>query len=242
MDWYYKLPFSVMKLSGNVERFVQGVCTNTPEAARNAFIDVYGKIVVVFYQRLVAGELYIAFNKDYSAALQQHLKTYLALGKMNMEETGLKAFFVVGMGVEEFDGIKIHEKNSVVLLADNPPQGLREMNENEFDCWRLENDISMQGKEFGHEMIMNTDWSDVVSFTKGCFLGQEIVAKVTQRGKPPKRLVRIAFEKEPRNVRRDGTVIGEVRSKCFSQKLGKWVAYCSIPNDGIGVDSGEIIS
>ena len=94
-------------------------------------------------------------------------------------------------------------------------------------------------KTMSEEMIMNTDWQDAVSFRKGCFLGQEIVAKIANRGKAPRRLARFTFDEEPSEITRNGAEAGELRSKCFSQKLGKWVAYCSIPNDGNGIDGAE---
>ncbi len=240
---YFRLPFVVMKLAGNVEKFNQGVMTNTLAAPRNAFIDIYGRTVAVFYQKFLGGELYVAFNEKYKGKLPGHIKMHLAIGKTKLEPTGLQAYFVAGagQGADEIAGIKIPEKGGYVLLAQNPPQGMQEMNEGQFTLFRLENGISMQGAEFGDEMIMNTDWSDAVSFSKGCFLGQEIMVKVTQRGRPPKRLVRIAFEQEPQKITRGQFEVGEVRSKGFSKTLGKWIAYCSIPNDGLGVDGGSII-
>ncbi len=241
MEGFYRLPFAVMKLSGSVEKFAQGMATNTLGAARNAFVDVYGRIVVVFYQRLVGGELYIAFNEKYAPELHAHLLPYLRLGKVTLEPTALKPFFVFGEEDNGMEGVKIPEKNSFVLLSESPPKGIMEMDEDKFLRFRLENGISMQGSEFEGDMIMNTDWKDAVSFSKGCFLGQEIVVKVTQRGRPPKRLVRVAFQNEPVKVTRDGKDAGEVRSKRFSRKLGKWIAYCSLPNDGLGVDAGEIL-
>ncbi len=241
--WYYTMPFAVMKLSGNVEKFSQGVMTNTLRAGRNAFIDIYGRIVAVCYQKVSGSGLYIAFNEKYSSKLQSHLAIYLKLGKMSLEPAGMKAYFVSGKSAQEpIAGLKIPEKNSTILLSGTPPAGMRELTENEFNCLRLENGISVQGKEFEDEMIMNTDWSDAVSFTKGCFLGQEIVVKVSQRGKPPKRLVRMIFASEPKKITRGTFEVGEVRSKCFSERRGKWLAYCSIPNDGLGVDGGEILT
>lgn len=243
-EGYFKLPFAVMKLTGNVGKFNQGVMTNTLGTGRNAFIDIYGKIVAVFYQKFLGGELYLAFNEKYAQTLQAHLFTYLKIGKAKLEPAGLDAYFVSGkiMGYDTGGGgIKIPEKDGYVLLSQNPPADIREMSKREFDIFRLEQGISMQGTEFGHDMIMNTDWQDAVSLSKGCFLGQEIAVKVTQRGRPPKRLVRIAFESEPQKATRDQFEVGEVRSKCFSQKLGKWIAYCSIPNDGLGVDGGTIL-
>ncbi len=229
MEGYYTLPFVVMKLNGStpdVEKFNQGVFTNTLTASRNASIDIYGKIVAVFYQKYVNGGFYIAFNKNYAQRLYSHLSSYLRLGKVRLEPTDIKVFFVVGERPEEISGMEIPEKNSVVMLSEGPPQGLKELTGEEFDRFRLENSVSMQGQEFDDDMIMNTDWGDAVSFTKGCFLGQEIVAKVTQRGRPPRKLVVREYDTEP-----ESTEFVKVRSKCYSGGCKKWLAYCSVPNE-----------
>ena len=254
MGEFFELPFIVMKISGNAEKLFNGIASNTNEKARNAFLDVYGKIAVVFYQKFSGNEVIIAFNKKFRERLEKHLANFLKLNKSKMEETGMKAFLVTSgiresgkikgikagaekRGIEKIGGIKIPEKNSFILLAESKPEGMQEMSEKEFERFRLENGISMQGKEFDSEMIMNTDWDDAVSFSKGCFLGQEIVARITQRGKPPKRLVRIAFEQEPG----EKMPFIEVRSKAFSDKLGKWIAYCSVPNEEFEIPGGEML-
>jgi len=45
------------------------------------------------------------------------------------------------------------------------------------------------------EFLLNIDESTYVSYTKGCFLGQEPVAKVHNRSKPTRKLV-VMFEVE----------------------------------------------
>ncbi len=272
MNAYFELPFCVLKLTGNVQKLFAGIATNTESASRNALIDVYGKIVIVFYQKFSAsGGAHITFNKQFLQRFREHAGLHLRLGKVEAKETNLKAFFIAqesenkrSAEKEEKNGdapatqlgkphagnletkreaaeIKIPEKGGSILLSENPPQGLRKMGEEGFYCYCLENGVSMQGKEFDSEMIMNTDWKGAVSFTKGCFLGQEITVKIMHRGKPPKRLVRLAFEKEPQSILRNSEPVGEVRSKCFSKKLGKWIAYCSVPNDGLGIDNAEML-
>jgi aminomethyltransferase len=65
-----------------------------------------------------------------------------------------------------------------------------------------------------------------VSFTKGCYLGQEIVERIRAQGHVNKKLVRLEFEgTEPLAP---GTKLpgegGEVTSSIYSPELGKVVA------------------
>lgn len=61
--------------------------------------------------------------------------------------------------------------------------------EEAFRRFRLENRLPVQGIDYGDEMVLNVFGDDAVSFTKGCYLGQEVLARVHYRAKPPKKLV-----------------------------------------------------
>lgn len=240
MPGFHELPFAVFMLRGEAQKLLSGISTNTPNAPRNAFIDVYGKIISVFYQAQHNNVFYIVLPAKFVERAQKHLTPYMRLGKASLESTNLKAFLVADSEEKNFPGPKISERNSFIILSEKEP-ALEKMSDEEFKCFRLENGISMQGEEFEIEMIMNTDWKDAVSFTKGCYLGQEIVAKIMHRGRPPKKLVRILFAQEPSKVTVNGLECGEICSKCFSAKLGRWIVYCSIPGGMEEVDGGKIM-
>ncbi|MBI2147203.1 hypothetical protein HYU19_01870, partial [Candidatus Woesearchaeota archaeon] len=57
----------------------------------------------------------------------------------------------------------------------------------EFRLFRLQNNIPLQGADFDQEMALNVG-EDFISFTKGCFVGQEVIARVKNKSKPPKKL------------------------------------------------------
>ena len=65
------------------------------------------------------------------------------------------------------------------------------------------------------------EWA--ISFTKGCYLGQETVARIDALGHVNRRLVGIATAAPPpvgAEVRCGGEVVGRVTSACFSPRLG----------------------
>ena len=57
----------------------------------------------------------------------------------------------------------------------------------EFDQFKSEKNIRIQGVDYDEDLVLNVG-EEFVSFEKGCYLGQEIVARVHYRGSPPKRL------------------------------------------------------
>ena len=44
---------------------------------------------------------------------------------------------------------------------------------------------------------LSLDLAEAISFTKGCYTGQEIIARTHYRGKPKKRLARLVLESTP---------------------------------------------
>jgi folate-binding protein YgfZ len=66
-----------------------------------------------------------------------------------------------------------------------------------------------------------------VSYTKGCYLGQETVARVHFRGHANRRLALLVLDGEPGElpgeVSLDGRVVGRLTSACWSPELDAWV-------------------
>src|SRR3989338_4843053 len=54
----------------------------------------------------------------------------------------------------------------------------------EFTRFRLTHGMPLQGVDYTDEFLLNVSDGKFVSYTKGCFLGQEPVAKVHNRSKP----------------------------------------------------------
>lgn len=79
-----------------------------------------------------------------------------------------------------------------------------------------------------------------ISLTKGCFTGQEIVARLESRGQVNHRLVGLCFEsgRPPQAglplALPDGRVVGEVTSACVSQLGAIGLGYVRRPSDAPG--------
>ncbi|HEY2806182.1 MAG TPA: glycine cleavage T C-terminal barrel domain-containing protein [Gemmatimonadales bacterium] len=67
-----------------------------------------------------------------------------------------------------------------------------------------------------------------ISYTKGCYLGQETVARLHFRGHANRRLALLILDEEPDEppleVSLDGKVVGRLTSACWSADLESWVA------------------
>ena len=98
------------------------------------------------------------------------------------------------------------------------------------DSLRIEAGIPVYGRDFDESnMMLETGLADAVSFTKGCYTGQEAVAMATYRGHVSKRIsgLRISSETVPSHsdrVTSEGKEIGVITSALKSQSVGGVIA------------------
>lgn len=100
----------------------------------------------------------------------------------------------------------------------------------ETDLQRILAGVPAIGKELTPEVIPNElgpYWLErFVSFTKGCFVGQEIVARIKYRAHPPRLLAGFVLDMpvpEGTELYQGEEAVGVLTSVCESPTLGKWV-------------------
>jgi folate-binding protein YgfZ len=91
---------------------------------------------------------------------------------------------------------------------------------------------------------------EAVSYTKGCYVGQEIIARIHWRGHVAKKLTGLIFEREVepsgearvRSCDSEGREVGRVTSKVFSPRLKRHVALAVIKYDHLAAGTEVKIS
>jgi len=74
---------------------------------------------------------------------------------------------------------------------------LNKMNFNDFEYFRIQNYIPESVNELNLEVNpMECDLKKYISFTKGCYIGQEVIARLDSQNKLPKQIVRFESEFE----------------------------------------------
>jgi len=86
----------------------------------------------------------------------------------------------------ENEEIEIKEKKYDIILTKEKRENT--LSEEEFTKSRLKNNIPLQTVDYDKEMVLNVDPS-LASLKKGCYPGQEIVARTMNYAKPPKKLI-----------------------------------------------------
>ncbi len=101
-------------------------------------------------------------------------------------------------------------------------------------------------------LIMEAGLTHAISFTKGCYLGQEIVARVTTHGRLTRKLFRLTLSgknplKTGEKIYKNSEEAGYITSSAFSPGLGKVVALGYVkteyaePGTSLGVAGREAV-
>jgi folate-binding protein YgfZ len=104
---------------------------------------------------------------------------------------------------------------------------------------RIENGTPLYGVDMDETtVVLETGLDEAVSFKKGCYIGQEIIARIHFRGHVAKKLTGLIFEAENASINpndeiksTEGKNAGRVTSAAFSPKLEKTIALAFVRYD-----------
>jgi len=185
----YRLDKTVVRVCGNAEKFLMGLSSNTLDKPQNAFLNMHGRIVATFEQvRAGDDEYWLVVQQAYVDPLLAHLERYARLSKTLVERKPSAVYFdCLGDYPLAAGDLSIVQRAGKLILTDRdlPAAACDEA----FTLFRLEHFIPFQGVDYTDDMVLNVHEHDFVAYTKGCFLGQEPVAKVHNRSKPTWKLV-----------------------------------------------------
>jgi folate-binding protein YgfZ len=175
----YKLPDTVLSIKGNASGFLNGIASNTLEAPLNAFLNQHGRIIATFRQKKISGdEFLISVPSIAKENLLKHLERYVKLSHVSIAPSDQSTF----INLDTAQIIWTSEDHADSISAE------------EFTLFRLDHKVPLMGVDYqADEFILNVDEYDYVSYAKGCFLGQEPVAKVHNRAQPSRKLI-VVFE------------------------------------------------
>jgi folate-binding protein YgfZ len=175
----HKLPDTVLSIKGHASGFLNGIASNTLDAPLNAFLNQHGRIIATFRQQKINDEEFLISVPSMAVDnLFKHLDRYMKLSRVNITPSEHKALINLGTAHTVWDA---HDH------ADD-------ISDEEFTLFRLKYRVPLMGIDYqADEFILNVHEYDYVSYTKGCFLGQEPVAKVHNRAQPSRQLI-VQFE------------------------------------------------
>ncbi|MCX7737879.1 MAG: folate-binding protein [Hydrogenothermaceae bacterium] len=149
-------------------------------------VDRFSKLKLslkVFFEVLELNHYYI-FGNEAVEFLRERLNLETPLDNFRFSSTENET--VVGknpirIGVDGYDIFTKADLSEYVNFS-----------EIEFESLRIKNCVPKIGKELKEGIIpLETNiWKYAISFTKGCYTGQEVIARIRYRGKPPRSMVK----------------------------------------------------
>jgi folate-binding protein YgfZ len=213
--------------------FLQGIITNdvTHAAGEKAvyacFLTPQGKYLADFFVYPVEGGVLLDVDKEILPDLLKRLTMYKLRSKVVLEDVSDKYSVTAVWNTIE------HLHNA---FAD--PRGINfgyralnqefEAEQEDYTLWQMQNglpDVADFERERTTMAEANIDFLNGISWTKGCYMGQEITARMHYRGLVKKRFLPLEFsvEKEIASdtpITRDGKNIGFLRRVYKNRAIG----------------------
>jgi len=134
-------------------------------------------------------------------------------------------------GYDIFVPSDLYKEFKDFLINEGKIFGLKIINNETYNILRLEAKIPLYSVDFDEKNILPEITEKATSYEKGCFVGQEIVARVKTlaHGLTAKRLMYLEIDttnipKKNDKIMKDNEEVGHITSAAFSPKLNKVIA------------------
>ncbi len=221
----YALEKVILSFQNNPTQFLNGLTSNSLDKSQNAFVNIHGKIIAVFDQaKITDEEFWIALESLFAAVVLEHLDRYARLSGVKIEKLNKNVYFDFEGNVSLVSSdVTIPQKRGRLIITERSLSA--NVTEEEFRLFRLQNNIPLHGVDYQDEFLLNVSETDHVSFTKGCFLGQEPISKVHNRSKPTWKLV-VKYEDECSEEEKQ-----KMTSKTTDPASGRILGFVFVKND-----------
>jgi len=176
-----------------------------------------GRLQANFYVcALKKDELLLLCPPSSAGELRGALAKMVMLSESKLEDGGAGAWLVFSSPEKESFS---YARWGGALRLDEPPASLPRLSAEELEALRVERGIPAYGVDVGAETIPLEApvLEDAISYTKGCYMGQETISRVHHMGHVNKLLTTIRSSQDPRG--QEG-----VTSAAYSPRLECWLA------------------
>ena len=194
---------ALLRVSGSdAETFLQGQLSNDinkldiSSVQLNAYCQHQGKILALFWVTKYEDSFFLSFPLDLLEAIKPRLQMFVIMSDVSIEDITKDYIQVGSIGETHQKALVINDKLSLII-ADK--QDINKFNMEPIEHWNkacidssLPEIFSITSEKLVPQML-NLDINEYgVNFSKGCYPGQEVVARLHYLGSAKRRL--FAFE------------------------------------------------
>lgn len=211
--------------------------------------DLTKEMALVCVQGARAAEIIKAALGEMAAAA-----AHVERGRIHTAQWNNQSLHVIRATHTAEDGFDLFVNTSIAISLWDAlsAQGALPVGFDALDILRIEAGVPHYGVDMDEtNVVLEAVADEAVSFTKGCYIGQEIIARIHWRGHVAKKLTGLSFDEQGETKRddkirtMDGKEIGRITSVTFSPRLNRLVALGYVkydylaPETMVRVRSGE---
>ena len=198
---------ALVRISGDdAEEFLQNQLSNDISKLEdsniqfNAYCQHQGKMIALFWAMRFENSFLLSFPIDLLEKIVTRLQMFVIISEVNIEVVSDR-FIQIGLLNETHSkGYSINESMSLLIVSKNIDRDEIMTNEDEWIKACIDNNIpevSLKTSEKLVPQMLNLDIDEFgVNFSKGCYPGQEVVARLHYLGEAKRRLFSFTSESE----------------------------------------------
>ncbi|HEX8638674.1 MAG TPA: glycine cleavage T C-terminal barrel domain-containing protein, partial [Pyrinomonadaceae bacterium] len=186
------------------------------------------KVFQNLFRFTFAGDFFVEdLSEKYSCFSMQH-------SELSIQEANFVSF-EAKFGKDLF----VPKEAAENFLTELKNQNAVEISDDLYEVLRIENGVPVYSVDMDETTIVpELGIGELISYNKGCYIGQEIIARIHFRGHVAKQLTGLIFDDENADIKPNGEIksaegknAGRVTSVTFSPKLGKKIALAFVRYD-----------
>ena len=225
---------STLSFSGSdAKEFLQGQMTQDINTISDqsykmtSILNPKGRIIVTGLIKEFKGNIFLIISKDLSEDCVQWLSRYILRSDVKIS---IEKNYIFGLNNENQKQLFKYDENQqqlnisqismdhsrYILLADDEAslknKSIESINESEWILSDITRGLPILSKESSEKYIpqmINLDLLEGISFSKGCYTGQEVVARVQHRGKIKQRMFHITTESNKSEIEHQSEIMHE---------------------------------
>ena len=257
---FYRQKRGLIEVSGKeAVQFLNGMITNDVAKLEDgaqmsaAFPNVQGRLVALVRVLRIGDKFLFETEENTHEKVFQNLFRFTFAGDFFVEDLSEKydyfsvqssEFIVQSSDAMVFDSKFgkdpfVSKDSTNEFLNELKNQNAVEISDELYEVLRIENGIPLYNVDMDETtVVLETGIDEAVSFNKGCYIGQEIIARIHFRGHVAKQLTGLIFESDNVNVNPGDEIksledknAGKVTSVTFSPKFDKTIALAFVRYD-----------